>query len=77
MKYIYVAKGTVNSNLFGNPKLEVRSWRYEYLVKDMAEAVQDLRYYTEGVNSYKKSEAYTKDLIWPEVSWKITREQVK
>lgn len=69
----YEADGVVDSKLFGNPKLHVESYSYKYLCQAMAEATIDLRFYTEGVNSSSDGEGYTKDLIWPEVKWKIKR----
>jgi hypothetical protein len=75
LKPLYEAVGKVNSKLFPR-ELYASGWNtYEALLEDMYEKTQDIRYYTESVGSTTKKESYTKDLIWPEVKWKIKRNE--
>lgn len=77
MTYKYIAKAEIGNPL--HKKLEVTAPNYKALVAEMYRAIEEIRYYTKGVNSYEMAdepyrEAYTEDLIWPEIKWEITRD---
>jgi len=76
MTYLYTAEGIVDSTVFPTP-LKTTGYNYRHLTENMARLSQDVRFYTEGENggiNFNEKEPFTKDLIWPKVSWKITRE---
>lgn len=79
-RFKYKATGIVTGMPQGQLALETSSRTFSYLTDLMAQETENIRFYTEGVNGGildTEAEPYTKDLIWPEVKWKISREEVK
>lgn len=75
MKYSYVATAKVGHPIHRSFKL--KATKFAHLKLKIHFAMRYCRYYTEGVNggiNPDESEPYTKDLIYPEVKWSITRD---
>lgn len=52
---------------------------YTELCARMYAESERVRYYTQGVNggiNPDEDKPYTKDLIWPEIKWKITKKEL-
>lgn len=80
-KWLYTAVLEYAGHPLGEINRTVTADSYKKLVLAIEEANKELRYTTGHVGSYQQNdgpffEAYTSDLIWPELKWDISREEV-
>lgn len=72
----YMATTSIGHPIYTTVSVEARS--YFDLCSKMHDSMEKIRYYLHGVNggiNPEEIEPYTKDMVYPKVQWRITREE--